>query len=105
MLEHHIRQYLFPDMKLRDSQYPVSFDVLIEVVDDSTNVPIPGARVYVDNEWCSTTWKDGSITFPLESRTESDEAYDVVLKAVGYLDSATQTISESGTLVFRLISE
>jgi hypothetical protein len=103
MIELHLRASFFPDGKVRNAEYPLSFSVTVKVVDGVTTDVIPGCRVYVDNQWVSTTWKDGQVTFPLPA--EDDREYDVVVKAVGYEDSETQTIDEAGTLTFQLEAE
>jgi len=105
MIEHHLETIFRGTSKGLNEPFPASFNVYIEAIDDTTEEAIPGARIYVDNEWLSTTWKDGKVNVPLESldHDEDGEVYDVQLKAVGYTDSEVQEIYEAGTYVFRLV--
>jgi hypothetical protein len=102
MLELHIREEFFKPGKQRDEQYPLGYTVSITVVDDDTEEALPGARVYVDNEWLSTTWKDGKIDVPIE---DDEDEHEIVVKMAGYDDSAFQEVTEETELVFRLVPE
>jgi len=105
MLEHHIRGQFRPQSKDLDEPYPLSFEIKVIVIDDTTEEELPGARIFVNNEWLSTAWKDGESVFPLDKLAESEEPYDVHVKMVGYEDSAVQEIDEADTYVFRLTPE
>jgi hypothetical protein len=103
--EHWIKSIFYPFTKKRSEPvYPPSIILEIEAIDDTTDEMLPGARVYVNNEWVSTTWKDGIVEMTLLSiDIDSQDPYEVVLKMVGYSDSTLQEISEAGTYTFRLV--
>lgn len=105
MLEHNIRGQFRPQSKDLDQPYPLSFEVKVIVIDDTTEEELPGARIFVNNEWLATSWKDGEVAFPLDTLAENEDAYDVQVKMVGYEDSTTQEIDEAGTYTFRLTPE
>lgn len=102
-----IKTQFYPYTKPRaDTTYPPSIQVEIKAIDDTTDDELPGARVYVNNEWVSTTWKDGIVNIELLAiDTETQDPYEVKLKMAGYEDSAVQEISESGVYTFRLVQE
>ena len=103
--EHWIKSLFYPFTKKRsEPKYPPSIILEIRALDDSTAENLPGARVYVNNEWVSTTWKDGYVEVTLLSiDTDRQDPYDVQLKMADYSDSLVQEISESGTYTFRLV--
>lgn len=105
MLEHHIRGQFRPQSKDLDQPYPLSFEIDVIVIDDVTEEELPGARIYVNNEWLATSWKSGEVALPLANLTSEESHYDVGVKMVGYDDSAIQEISEEGEYVFRLTPE
>jgi hypothetical protein len=103
--EHWIKSLFYPFTKKRsEPKYPPSIILEIEAMNNSTNEMLPGARIYVNNEWVSTTWKDGVVEVSLLSiNTENQDDYEVKLKMVGFVDSDVQAINESGTYTFRLV--
>lgn len=102
-----IKTLFYPFTKPRaDPTYPPSMQIEIKAIDDVTEDALPGARVYVNNEWVSTTWKDGIVSIELLNiDTATQDPYEVKLALVGYEDSDVQNIAESGTYTFRLVPE
>lgn len=102
-----IKSLFYPFTKPRaDPTYPPSMQLEIKAIDNVTEDALPGARVYVNNEWVSTTWKDGIVSIELLNIDLAiQDAYEVKLELVGYEDSDVQEISESGTYTFRLVPE
>lgn len=103
--ELYIRKQYWPSTKTQDEEYPPSIDIEVEVLDADGLEPLPGARVYVDNDWVTSTWKDGVVDFTLPTKDEDADPYQVQVKLAGYEDSAVQEISETGDLTFSLEAE
>lgn len=102
-----IKTQFYPFTKPRDdATYPPSMQIEIKAIDNVTEDALPGARVYVNTEWVSTTWKDGIVTIELLNiDTDTQDPYEVQLKMIGYDDSDVQEVSESETYTFRLVPE
>lgn len=102
-----IKTLFYPFTKKRSEPvYPPSLQIEIIALDDLTGESLPGARVYANNEWVSTTWKDGRVDFTLLAiDTDSQDSYEIKLNMVGYKYTTVQEVSESGTYTFRLILE
>lgn len=102
-----IKTQFYPFTKPRaDPTYPLSMQLEIKAIDDVTEDTLPGARIYVNNEWVSTTWIDGTVDIELLNvDTAIQDPYEVKLKMAGYEDSDVQEISESGVYTFRLVPD
>lgn len=89
-----IKGEFWPKTKKVDEEYPPSIAVELTVIDKDTLEPIPGARIFVDLEWYTSTWKDGISDFELQTPQEDQAPYSIVIKFPGYQDSAVIEISE-----------
>lgn len=98
-----IRNQYHPYTRIRGEEAPPSIELEIKAQDDTTDEFLPGARIYVNDEWVSTTWKNGVVNVLLPAiDVDDDDPYSVQVKLVGYDDSAVQEINESETYLFRL---
>ena len=114
MLEHSIRVHFYghsgdklPPPDIPPSPilpYPASIFVDVNVFDEAS-VAIPGARIYVNNEWVSTTWKDGKVELQLDKLEDNAEPYGIKVSAIGYYDSVSQYVSDDTKLIFSMAPE
>jgi hypothetical protein len=105
--ESWIKSLFWPYTKKRqDPVHQPSIELEIKAIDSVTGDTLPGARIYVVNEWVSTTWKDGLVDITLLAiDTDSQDPYEIQVKMAGYTDSLVQEVSESGTYTFSLTPE
>lgn len=103
--ELYIRKQYWPSTKTQDEEYPPSIDIEVEVLDVADNSALPGARVYVNGDWVTSTWKDGIIDFTLPNLDEDADPYEIQVKIAGYVDSDIQEADDTADLTFLMEAE
>lgn len=101
-LEHSLAIAFHPHAKVREEAYPPSYDIQLIVEGLVSGDPIPGAQVWVNSIWVTSTWSDGLIDFLLDALGDDDDPYQILVKFPGYLDSAIQEVSDDDELLFQL---
>ena len=103
--EHYIKHKFHPYTKPRDEEAPPVIDLEVKVQDEDTEEFLAGARVIVNDQWLTSTWKDGIVNFSLVALADDADPYEIYVQFAGYENSAVQLIDETGTYVFQLTPE